>query len=445
MPDRVVITGGEILDSSGRRRADVAIEDGKVVGVGSGLPEDGADVLDAAGCLVTPSFVDMHTHLREPGGERSETIASGAAAAALGGYGAVVAMANTTPVADNRQVVEFVRNRGVEAGFCHVLPAAAITENLEGVRLAPLGELCGAGVVLFSDDGRCLADAELMRRAMEYLKPFGAIVANHSEDPALVGLGSRGEGEREGVMNEGGISARLGVAGRPVTAETVVIARDLALAEAAGARVHIPHLSTAAGLDIVVAAKARGVSVTAEVTPHHLTLDETACQGFDTNFRVNPPLRRDADVEALIRGLANGAIDAVATDHAPHPPEEKERPFEEAPPGMIGLETALGVLLTDLVARGHLTIERLLDAMSWMPAKILGLTELGFGVPIQNGVSAHLAVIDPAIEWVVDPAAMASSSANSPFAGRRLTGRTRHTVFGGRVIVRNGTLEGATT
>ncbi len=431
MSGELLIRGGRVVDSEGERIADVLVRSGDVVAVGDHAARDadpGATTLDAGGCVVAPGLVDLHTHLREPGDEEAETIATGARAAALGGYTAVVAMPNTTPPLDDAAVVAAVLARGAAAA-CEVLSSGCITRGREGREMAPLGELYGLGVRIFTDDGNCLADAGMMRRAMEYARSLpGAVVAQHAEDPSLCGGGS---------MHEGAWSSRLGVPGRPAEAEAVIVARDLRLAALTGARLHVLHVSTAQAVELIRAAKAAGVPVTAEATPHHLTLTDAACAGFDPVFKVHPPLRTDADVAALRAGLADGTIDAVATDHAPHRPEEKERPFEEAPPGMLGLETALALTLTELVGPGLLSLGQALAAHSWRPAAIAGVDDR-HGGPVAPGRPANLCVIDPDATWEIEPAGLASRARNTPFAGRKLTGRVRHTVLAGRPTVIDG-------
>jgi dihydroorotase len=421
----LVVKGGTVVDATGTRPADVLVRDGMVIEVGPGL--EGDTVLDAAGSVVAPGLVDLHAHLREPGFEDAETIETGARAAALGGYTAVVAMPNTDPPLDSAGVVGQVLRAGREA-ICQVVVAGAITKGRAGAELAPLGELWALGVRIFTDDGACVADAGLMRRALEYARALpGVVLAQHCEDPALA---------RDGHMNEGAWSSRLGIPGIPAEAESVVVARDIALAGLTGGRVHFLHLSTAAAIEMVRAAKARGLAVTAEAAPHHFTLTDALCAGYDPVFKVNPPLRTESDLKAVIEGLADGTIDAIATDHAPHPAQEKERPFDEAPPGMLGLETALGLTLTELVTPGLLTLERALALLSWQPAAIAGLA--GHGGPIAPGRPAHLCVIDREEVWEVDPSRLASRSRNTPYAGRKLTGRVRHTVLGGEPVVIDG-------
>jgi dihydroorotase len=425
MPGAVLVKGGTVIDAEGSRRADVVVRDGVVFEVGDKLTAPaGATVLDADGAIVSPGFVDLHTHLREPGGEDAETIETGARAGALGGYTALVAMPNTNPPIDTAAVVEQVLRLGRVAP-CQVVSSACITKGRAGEELAPLGELHGLGVRIFTDDGTCVADAGLMRRALEYARALpGAVLAQHCEDPQLA---------RGGHMNEGAWSSWLGIPGMPAEAESVVVARDIALAGLTGGRVHFLHLSTATSIELVRAAKAKGLAVTAEAAPHHFTLTDSLCCGYDPLFKVNPPLRTDGDVKAVKEGLADGTIDAIATDHAPHPAQEKERPFDEAPPGMLGLETALALTLTELVGPGLLDLPRALALLSWHPARLAGLAD--HGGPIAPGRPAHLCVFDPETVWEVDPTRLASRSRNTPYAGRKLTGRVRHTLLAGEPVV----------
>ena len=427
MPD-LVLKGGNVVDAAGERPADVVVRDGIVTDVGDNvLVPAGATVLDVEGCIVAPGLVDLHAHLREPGDEDAETVLSGARAGALGGYTAVVAMPNTDPPIDCAAVVDQVRRAARDAA-CHVSVSGCISKERAGAELAPLGELHDMGVRIFTDDGACVADGGLMRRALEYATALpGAILAQHCEDPALA---------RDGHMHEGPWSSWLGIPGQPGEAESVVVARDLALCALTGARVHFLHLSSAASVDLVRAAKARGLPVTAEAAPHHFTLTHASCAGYDPLFKVKPPLRADEDVAAIKAGLADGTIDAIATDHAPHPKEEKERPFDEAPPGMLGLETALALTLTELVGAEVLTVGQALARLSWQPAVIAGLSD--HGGPVEPGRPAHLCVIDPAAVWEVDPTRLASKARNTPYAGRKLTGRVRHTVYAGDLVVLDG-------
>lgn len=418
----LLLKGGTVVDEAGSRQADVRIEDGRVVEVGPSLDGPGATVIDCAGCVIGPGLVDLHTHLREPGREEAETVESGSRAAALGGYTAVVAMPNTEPAIDNAGVVRHVLDLGATA-LCDVRVAGAITVGRRGEQLAPLGEMAALGVRLFTDDGSGVQDARLMRRALEYASALGVTLAQHCEDEALA---------QGGHMNEGEWSSRLGVPGIPSEAEELMVMRDIALSRLTGAPVHFLHLSTAGSVAMVGAAKAQGLNITAEAAPHHFTLTDAEVAAYDTVFKVNPPLRTDADVAAVRQGLRTGAIDAIATDHAPHSQEAKEQPFDEAPPGMLGLETALALALTEL----DLPIEQVLALLSWQPARIAGLT--GQHGAIAEGGPANLAVIDPAATWVVDANGLASRSRNTPYAGRKLTGRVRHTIFRGEVVVLDG-------
>jgi len=425
----LVIKGGRVLDATGEREADVLVRGGHVVAIGAGLTGD--ETLDAAGCLVTPGLVDLHVHLREPGMEEAETVETGTRAAARGGFTAVVAMPNTTPALDDPAVVAAVLAAGEHAA-CAVMSAGCITKGRAGHELAPMGELHGLGVRIFTDDGDCVDDAGVMRRALEYSTALpGAVIAQHAEDAALVG---------GGAMHEGEWSSRLGIPGRPAAAEEVIIARDVILAALTRARLHFLHVSTAGAVELVRAAKARGLPVTAEAAPHHFTLTDECCATFDPMFKVNPPLRSDADVAAIKDGLADGTIDAIATDHAPHPTEAKERPFEEAPSGMLGLETALALTWSELVEPGVLTPHEAFALLSWRPAAIAGLLDRGHGVAVEPGSDANLCVFDPSLRWEVDPQRLASKARNTPFAGRTLTGKVRHTVLRGRATVVDGEL-----
>ena len=417
----LLLAGGTVVDATGTRRADVAVgADGVIVAVGPELGRPvGAEVLDATGCTVAPGLVDLHTHLREPGGEEAETVESGSRAAALGGYTAVVAMPNTVPAIDSAAVVRQVQELGATA-LCDVFPAGTITVGRAGTRLSPLAEMASLGVRIFTDDGTGVADSRLMRRALEYASSLGVTLAQHCEDPAL-SAGSH--------MHEGEWSGRLGIPGQPAAAEELMVARDIALSRLTGAPVHLLHLSTAGSVALVRRAKADGVAVTAEAAPHHFTLTDDACATYDPVFKVHPPLRTADDVAAVRAGLADGTIDAIATDHAPHPVEAKEAPFDQAPPGMLGLETALGLALGEL----DLPMEQVLGLLSWQPARIAGLPD--HGGPVAEGRPANLCVIDPAATWTVDPAALASRSRNTPYAGRTLTGRARHTILRGEPVV----------
>jgi dihydroorotase len=415
----VVLRGGDVVDETGRRRADVLIgDDGLVAAVGDQL--DGDQVLDCGGCVVSPGLVDLHTHLRQPGREEAETIETGSRAAALGGYTTVVAMPNTEPAIDCASVVREIVELGSKA-LCEVRPAAAITVGRQGEQLVPMAELATLGVRLFTDDGAGVQSSLLMRRALEYASALGVTLAQHCEHAGL-SLGTH--------MHEGEWSSRLGIPGMPAEAEELMVHRDIVLGRLTGAPVHFLHLSTAGSVELVRAAKAKGLRVTAEAAPHHFTLTHAEVASYDPVFKVNPPLRTDADVAAVKAGLADGTIDAIATDHAPHAQELKEAPFDEAPCGMLGLETALSLALTEL----DLPIERVLALLSWQPARIAGV-DAG---PIDAGRPASLCVIDPAHAWTVDPQRLASRSRNTPYAGRSMTGKVRHTIHKGEPVVIDG-------
>lgn len=431
---RVLLRGGRVVDPVGGTDdlADVLVDDGVVVDVGGGLDDTGASVLDVAGLVVTAGFVDLHTHLREPGFEDAEDVATGSAAAAAGGYTAVCAMANTDPVTDSAAVAEMVWRRGREVGLVDVFPVGAITKGLRGEELAELGELHGsaARVDCFSDDGMPVADALMMRRALQYATRFDAVVMNHSEDPSLTA---------DAQMNEGTMSSVLGLAGWPREAEEVMIARDLILAAGVGARLHVPHVTTAGAAELVRGAKQRGVRVTAEVTPHHLSIDDRAVAGYDSRFKVNPPVRTEADVAALRAALADGTIDAVATDHAPHAPEAKDVEWDVAPCGMLGLETAFAVVNTELVATGELDLVTALRRLTTGPA---GVRDVGdHGGALAAGAPANLVVLDLDASWTVAGTGLRSRSRNTPFEGRRLTGRPVHTLLRGRFTLRDGEVD----
>ncbi|MGA8371681.1 MAG: dihydroorotase [Acidimicrobiales bacterium] len=412
-----IITGGTVIDAAGERRADVLVSEGLVREVAEGLDVPlGSTVLDAGGCVVAPGLVDLHTHLREPGREEAETVETGTRAAALGGYTAVVAMPNTDPPLDTAAAVRQVLELGRTAS-AQVAVAGAITVGRAGERLAPMAELAELGVRLFTDDGAGVQSAGLMRKALEYARGIGVTLAQHCEDGSLA---------CDGAMHEGAWSSRLGIPGMPAAAEEVMVARDIALSRLTGAPVHFLHLSTAASIDLVRRAKADGLAVTAEAAPHHFTLTDAETAGYDPVFKVNPPLRPRSDVDAVRAGLADGAVDAIATDHAPHTPETKDQPFDQAPPGMLGLETALALALTEL----DLPLSSVLALLSWQPAAIAGLTE-DHGGPVVPGAAANLCVIDPTETWKVDPAALASRSRNTPYTGRALIGRVRHTMLRG--------------
>ncbi len=419
-----VLRGGRIIDESGERSGDVVIgDDGTIAAVGPGLSAE--RVIDVSGCIVAPGLVDLHSHLRQPGQEEAETIETGGRGAALGGYTCILAMPNTIPAIDSAGVVREVLELGRKAP-CDVRTAGAITVARAGEQLAPLGEMADLGVRFFTDDGTGVADARLMRRALEYARGLGpeVILAQHCEDPVLAAGGH---------MHEGEWSSRLGIPGQPAEAEELMVMRDIALARLTGGRIHFQHLSTAGSVAMVRAAKAGGMPVTCEATTHHVVLTHAECASYDPVFKVNPPLRTEGDVAAVRDGLADGTIDCIATDHAPHTQEAKEAAFDQAPPGMLGLETALALAMTEL----DLPLSEVLALLSWRPARLLGVHGL-HGGPVAEGLPANLCVIDPSYEWVVDPAAMASRSRNTPYAGRALRGKVRHTFLAGEPMVLDG-------
>ena len=425
MPSRFVFRGARVVDPAVGRdeAADVAVVDGQVAADAGG----GATVLNCDGLVLAPGLVDLHTHLRQPGREDKETVETGCRAAALGGFTAVSPMANTDPVADHAGVILEVRDLGRAAGLCDVFPVGAITRGLAGEEMAEIGEMVDSGVRIFSDDGRCVPTARMLRNALTYARAFdGVVIAEHCEDASLA------EG---GQMHEGLHSASLGLAGQPREAEEVIVARDLAVARLSGGRLHLCHLSSAGSVELVRLAKAQGVRVTAEVTPHHLVFSEEDLLTYDTNVKVNPPLRAPEDRATLRAALTDGTIDAVATDHAPHAVEDKEVEFDQAPPGTIGLETALPAVLTHLVESGAMSLTRAIEAMSTVPARILGAAD--HGGPLEPGRPANFVVFDPAAEWTVQPP-FASRSRNSAFLGHRLRGRVIHTVYAGDLVVADG-------
>lgn len=426
---RFLLRGGIVVDpvKGTLRASDVLVADGRIAAVGPNLSFEDGQVFDISGHLVSPGLIDMHVHLREPGYEYKEDIASGTAAAVCGGFTAVACMPNTHPVADSASVITFIKERAAAAGLARVYPVAAVTAGSKGEQLAPMAETAAAGAVAFSDDGRPVTDSHLMRRAMEYAAMLGRPIISHCEDPALAA---------GGVMHEGPQATALGLRGAPAAAEEVMVARDIILAELTGCALHIAHVSSAGSVRLIREAKARGVRVTAEATPHHFTLTEDAVRGYNTNAKVNPPLRGPEDVAAIRRGLADGTIDVIATDHAPHAAHEKDVEFDRAPFGMIGLETAVGLVFTELIARGILEIPAAIAKMTVNPARILGL-ELPTVVP---GARADLTVIDPQRTVTVRVEALKSKSRNTPFAGRTLRGVPVMTIVGGKIVMRNGDL-----
>jgi dihydroorotase len=420
---KYLIVGGELADGT---RSDLLLADGLIAAMGVDLDKSEATLIDANGCKILPGLVDLHTHLREPGREDSETVLSGSTAAVVGGYTAISAMANTNPVADTAGVVEQIFRLGVAAGLCDVFPIGAVTQGLNGENLAEIGAMANsaARVRIFSDDGKCVFDPLVMRRALEYVKIFGGVVAQHAQEPRLT---------VDAQMNEGLISSQLGLKGWPAIAEEAIIARDILLAEHVGSRLHICHLTTAGGVDLVRWAKSRGVNVTAEVTPHHLLLTDEEVVGYDPIFKVNPPLRTQSDIDALRAGLADGTIDIVATDHAPHPAEDKDCEWQAAAFGMLGLETALSIVVKTMIETKLMTWPQLVERMSIRPAEIAGYSEQGQEIAI--GSVANLIVVNPSTTRTVDRNKMASKSRNTPYHGMVLPAVVTHTFYKGKLVL----------
>jgi len=427
-PKPLLLTGGRILDPSQNldEPGDLLVFDGKVEAIGRVERPDDADVVDCSGCIVSPGFIDVHCHLREPGREDVETIATGARAAAAGGFTAVCAMPNTDPVTDNQAAVGFVMRQANRAAASRVYAIGAISVGQRGETLAEFGEMVGAGAVAVSDDGRPVVSAQLMRTALEYARTFGIPVIDHCEEPTLA-LG--------GAMNEGIVSARLGLKGIPAEAEEIMVIRDILLARRTGGHVHLAHMSTRGSVELIRWGKERGINVTAEVCPHHISLTEDRVGAYDTNAKMNPPLRTASDVEALREAVTDGTIDLIATDHAPHHYDEKEREFSDAPNGIIGLETALGVVVTNLVDSGMLDFATLVRRMSCSPARVFNLE----GGTLRRGAEADITVFDPTMKWTVDPMEMLSKGRNTPYAGMTLSGRAVCTIVGGRIVYQIGT------
>ena len=423
---KTVLRGGRVVDPSQSLDAtgDLVLSDGKIenfLRAGDTPYNDEYQVIDCAGLVVSPGFIDVHCHLREPGREDVETIATGARAAAVGGFTAVCAMPNTQPVTDNQAAVGFVLRQGQMANAARVHPIGAISLGQEGKALAEFGEMVGAGAVAVSDDGRPVASAHLMRTALEYARTFGIPVADHCEEPTLAA---------GGAMNEGLVSARLGLKGIPAEAEEIMVIRDILLARRTGGHVHLCHMSTKGSVELIRWGKERGIRVTAEACPHHLSLTENEVNGYNTNAKMNPPLRTEADVEAICEAVRDGTIDLVATDHAPHHYDEKEREFSDAPNGIVGLETALAVVMKWLVKPGIIDLATLIDRMSVSPARIFNLP----GGSLSRGAVADVTVFDPAREWTVDPARFVSKGRNSPYVGHTLQGVVMCTIVGGRIV-----------
>ena len=408
------------------KKSDIAIDNGLITAMGQDLSLPDAVIVDASASIVLPGLVDLHTHLREPGREDAETVLSGSRAGAKGGFTALSAMANTSPVADTAGVVEQVYRLGQEAGLLDVFPIGAVTQGLKGEALSEIGAMADsvARVRVFSDDGNCVFDPLVMRRALEYIKKFGGVIAQHAQDPRMT---------IDSQMNEGYVSARLGLKGWPAVAEEAIIARDVLLADHVQSRLHICHLTTAGGVEIIRWAKARGINVTAEVTPHHLLLTDELAKSYDPLYKVNPPLRTEADVQALRQGLAEGIIDIVATDHAPHPTEAKECEWQAAAFGMLGLETALSIIQKTMVDSGLMNWEQVADRMSTAPARIGGYENQGQAIVV--GSIANLVVINPTLKWRVDRDLVVSKSSNTPYHGQELPGVITHTFFKGQATV----------
>jgi dihydroorotase len=424
----IVLRGGTIVDPSQKlnEAGDLVITDGTIgaVGRGIGRPDD-AEEIDCTGLLIAPGFIDVHCHLREPGREDVETVATGARAAAAGGFTAVCAMPNTDPVTDNQAAVGFIVRQAQRAAAARVYPIGAISVRQEGKVLAEFGEMVGAGAIAVSDDGKPVASAQLMRTALEYARTFRIPVIDHCEEPTLAA---------GGAMNEGIVSAQLGLKGVPAEAEEIMVIRDILLARLTGGHVHLAHMSTRGSVELIRWGKERGIRVTAEVCPHHLSLTEERVRGYNTNAKMNPPLRTPADVDALRDAVKDGTIDLVATDHAPHHYDEKEREFADAPNGIVGLETALAVVVTNLVEKGYLSFSELVERMSCAPARIFNLP----GGSLKKGAVADITVFDPAARWVVDSSQFLSKGRNTPYQGTTLVGRATCTIVGGSVVYRSG-------
>lgn len=424
---KTLIKGGRVIDPANKidKIADVLVEDGKIAAVGEQLSTEGAEVFEAEGKIVSPGLIDMHVHLREPGQEAKEDFGSGSRAAAAGGYTRVATMPNTRPVIDNSALVKAMQKRAEEDAVVHVEIIGAVTKGQQGEEMAEMGDMVQAGAIAFSDDGHFTRSAKVLLNCYDYLRTFDKVIINHEEETSLV---------EEGVMNESHRSAMLGMKGRPTVAEDIAVARDVMLAEYADARVHVAHISSGRAVDIVRQAKARGVKVTAEVTPQHLTMTDDLVELFDSSTKINPPLREQKDVEAVLAGLLDGTIDCIVTDHSPHAQEEKDREYMYAPSGFPGLETAVGVLLTDLVHTGKLDIAMMIEKMTAAPARIFGIN----AGSLAEGMPADITVIDPELEWTVDDKKFYTKGSHSPFVGRRLKGKAVMTFVDGRLVMKDG-------
>ena len=425
----LLLKGGRVIDPAAQRDeiCDVLIEDGVIRQVEKDLSANGAEVYDAAGKIVPPGFIDMHTHLREPGQEAKEDFASGSRAGAAGGYTTIATMPNTRPVVDDAALITSLIKRAEDVAVIHIRIIGAVTKNQEGKELAELGDMVEAGAVAFSDDGHFDPSAKVLLSAYDYLVPFDKAIINHEEEPSLV---------EDGAMNEGHRSAMLGIKGRPIVAEDIAVARDIMLAEYAGAHVHVAHISSGRAVQLVREAKVRGVRATTEVTPHHLTLTDECVDPRDSSTKVNPPLRTARDVDAMVAGLLDGTIEMVVTDHSPHAPEEKDREYIYAPSGFPGLETALGVLLTDLVHTGKIPLETLIERMTYGPARVF---KLNAGT-LSEGAPADVTVIDPDLQWTVDVNKFYTRGRHSPFNGRQLKGKAVLTVVDGKIVMKDGVI-----
>lgn len=419
----ILLKGGHVVDPSADldSAADILIKDGKIADVGKNLKASGAKIIDCKGKIVLPGLIDMHAHFRQPGREDEETFITGGRAALRGGFTSVLCMANTSPPVDNKGVVEYIYAESKKTDLANIYTVGAVTKGLEGKELTEIGQIYEAGAKALSDDGKPVMNAELMRRALEYAKMFGLPIISHCEDTDL---------SRNGVMNEGFISTRMGLKGVPRAAEIVMIMRDIELAQLTGSRVHIAHVSTKESVELIRQAKKKKINVTCETCPHYFTLTEEAVLGFNTNAKVNPPLRTKEDLEAVKRGLSDGTIDAIATDHAPHAEEEKDVEFDFAASGMVGLETALSLVYTELVKKGSLSWSQAAERMSLNPARILGLGGKG---SLKAGCDADITVFDPEANWVVEAKGLESKSKNTPFMGMRLDGAAALVIVGGRI------------